>query len=252
MRVVCAPVRVCMADAISSTCRRHQLINHWAHQSRPPPHSISTGLRGVGRQRQNVTWGLHATLAAVGDHDAAGDGKQQARPALRPGGLGRQGVRARVHHRRQATPQRPARYPPAAQGSRAGGHRRYVGMVVGRSVACTGGGLLRPPLCTSLNNTRCPCCCEGTEAVTKHAARLRLQLAEFAVLDCCSHADVRALLPLLAKQVGLVDTTRVRWCRAAAHPASQGQTAHCVCRCHTAAQLCRPTWCWQHTALRRP
>lgn len=41
----------------------------------------------------------------------------------------------------------------------------------------------------------------GVDTAPRFAAKLRLQLAEFAVLECFPHADLQTLLPLLTKQV---------------------------------------------------
>lgn len=56
---------------------------------------------------------------------------------------------------------------------------------------------------TTQHERGAPCAAEhaGIDAAPKHAARCRLQLAEFAVLECVSHQQLIQLLPSLTQQV---------------------------------------------------
>lgn len=49
----------------------------------------------------------------------------------------------------------------------------------------------------------CALWCAGTDAAPKHAARCRLQLAEYAVLECLNHQLLIQVLSKLSQQVGL-------------------------------------------------
>jgi hypothetical protein len=42
----------------------------------------------------------------------------------------------------------------------------------------------------------------GIDAAPKHAAKCRLQLAEYAVLECISYEQLIQILPRLSQQVG--------------------------------------------------
>jgi hypothetical protein len=66
----------------------------------------------------------------------------------------------------------------------------------------------------------------GSDGAPKHAARLRLQLAEFAVLECFEQAELSALLPLLTKQVRDVCAAATCACRRCASVVQQQPGSH--------------------------
>lgn len=61
--------------------------------------------------------------------------------------------------------------------------------------------MLEPEAC-AIKHKEYALLCAGIDAAPKHAAKCRLQLAEYAVLECLNHQLLIQVLPKLGQQVG--------------------------------------------------
>lgn len=60
---------------------------------------------------------------------------------------------------------------------------------------------MQPSCMASVNCALVVVCCAGIDAAPKHAARCRLQLVEYAVLECVDHQLLIQVLSKLSQQV---------------------------------------------------